>query len=344
MQTRMIREIALLMMASSFLIGCGEGHGEDQDTGTGTDTDTELDGTDDTPDLFVDVPLDSGDADADAGDVPAEEIDDAADALDFEWDAPEMPDRYGYFQVQQVVGPTGAVSFAGGDFGDYGAVVPERPLWAGEGCSVVVYHGDPPDPDGFSRLSAGSPITISGGAGSHGLVSCTFDDLSGYICDLPATAGTTVFGDPGGETLTFAAPGEDVVAFGFDVVAPPPAVIVGSPTTIDRSDGYSVSWEAVDARGMIVALVVGDYAAGLEGGTAIQCQVDLSVLPSPTSFTFPDIALSLLDNTGPGPGGTFNVGIMQVMATETHNETLADLTVLETLVMNGAAVQVNVVD
>jgi hypothetical protein len=330
-----LRTLAGIFAILAWPVGCDDGNGSAEDSTVDTLEDTLPDTEQDILDVDQDTQLD-------ATDTQEEPVTDGPGLPDFEWDAPVLPDRYGFFQVQQVSSATGDISFAGGDFGDYSAVEPARPVWADGTCTVVFYDPDPPDAEGFARLSAGSPVTITGGGGSHGTITCTHDAGAGYVCDIPATAGNTIFADGGGEMLSFDAPGDDVQAFTFDVLAPVP-VVRTSPLVISKGAGYTVSWDEIDTEGVVIALVVGDYAASLSGGISIQCIVDLSGDPAPTSFEIPDVALSLLDNTGM-VGGSFYVGLLQVMALTTHNDTLVDGTVIEVMVMNGAASQVTVTD
>lgn len=334
--------VTWIVAAVAMSYGCGSGGGDGGEEDSGTDAAADTAGDPDAEDVPAE-PDAAGDPDAlDAADAP-DAASDGPDLHDFEWDAPEMPERYGYFQVQQVEAATGTISYAGGDFADYSAVEPERPLWADDVCTVVTYRNDPPDAEGYVRLGAGSPLTVGGGGGEHAPITCTWDEHEGYTCDLPEAPGTVIFSESGGETLTIEAPGDEVEAFSLEVPVPPP-VASTSPATIEKGAGFTASWEAVDAEGMVVAIVVGDYASSLEGGVSIQCIVDISAEPPPTEFELPDVALSLLPSTGMGPGGEFNVGIMQLMALTTLNETLGDSTVVEVMVMNGGAQQITVTD
>ena len=114
---------ALFMMP--VLSGCDDGKKTDGDTTVDTAVDTGTDAADDGTDVPADVTEEDAGLDAtDAMDAMDAQEDLPSDApLEFAWDAPELPDRYGFFQVQQVTSTTGAVSFASGDFGDYSAVV-----------------------------------------------------------------------------------------------------------------------------------------------------------------------------------------------------------------------------
>jgi len=329
-QALVMAVMAGLLVAAA---GCGGGKGEDEDGGDTTDV--QPDETEDT------APDAEEDPDAEA-DVSIDEVEEPPDdsALDFDWEPPEMPDRYAWFQAQQISSSGQRMAMAYGDSGDYSAVTPTRPLWADADCTVTPY---PPagGSTGFVRLSAGTPVTMTGGTGTHAPIECTFDPADGYSCDVPATSGTTIYA--AGDTITTSGPGDDIPAFGFDVVAPPAPSLLSS-ASISKSAGYTVSWSEIDADSIAIMIVSGEYdfvERTITDGNMVQCILDLGDPPI-TEFAMPLPALSLLENSAMGP--EFIVGFVQIMGLNGASETLTDGSVVEVILLNGTGAQATITD
>jgi hypothetical protein len=320
--------IAVIISAGCLILGaCGGGGGGGEDAGDDA-ADTAVDeGDDATPDAEEDSEEDvPTDGEEDAPEDAPPDID-----LDFDWEAPELPDRYGLFQVQQVAMSGQRIALAGGDVGDFSSVTPERPMWADEDCTVTEY---PPTggATGFVRMSAGTPVTMTGGTGSHSPISCDYSATDGYVCDVPSSTSTTVYA--AGDTITIDAPGDEVVAFNFDVTAPP-APTLTSATNISKSSGYTAQWSEFDADSIAIIIVTGelDVSTGsLSNGIQVQCIVELGDPPI-TQFPIPLPALHFLDNTAIMP--VYIAGVIQLMGLNGYNETLSDSTVIEAMLLNG---------
>lgn len=171
-----------------------------------------------------------------------------------------------------------------------------------------------------------------GGTGSHSPISCDYDSSEGYVCDVPSSTGTTVYS--GGDTITIDAPGDEVVAFNFDVDAPPTPDLTSS-TNISKSSGYTVGWSEIDSDSIAIIIVTGeaDLTTGtLDNGTQIQCIVELGDPPI-TSFPIPLPALHFLEETAFVP--VYIAGVIQLMGFNGHNGTLSDDTVIEAMLLNG---------
>jgi uncharacterized protein (TIGR03437 family) len=163
------------------------------------------------------------------------------------------------------------------------------------GCLVFGFTGTSPsvtDPTQPQALNAGSAITISGSNGAKQLTG-----TSGiYGAQLASSAsGGKLYLDPGAYTLSSPG-GSDVGAFQAQVNAPPPIAWTNAAniTSVDRSQGVTVTWTGGDPNGFVY--VSGNSILAQGNGAMFTCTVPASA----GTFTVPPMVTMSLPASASG--------------------------------------------